>query len=365
MDKESGPRSATIEDVARQAGVSTATVSRTFAGNYPVAESTRLKVTRAATDLGYIPNAHAQALAGSRVRSIGIVLNDLVDPFFAFIARGAEQAASSLGRLSLIAATGGNADREIAVTDLLLQQRTNLVILVGGSFSDESYRRKMAARARALHGIGSALVLCGRPSLGVDDLTCQIEYDNADGAAAVTDHLISRGHERILYLGGPDGLSTTAARLEGHRRALTARGIRPDPGLVEIGSFGREFGYATLSRRLERARDFTAIFAANDIVAEGAYQALREKGLQVPTDVSIVGYDDVPVARQLSPGLTTVRIPLEGLGAEAVRIGLAAVDGPKGSARSVQLGTHVILRGSTAERPGARRRPVTTEEEAP
>ncbi|MEU6423642.1 LacI family DNA-binding transcriptional regulator [Streptomyces spiralis] len=351
-------RRATIRDVARQAGVSTATVSRVLNQNYPVAESTRERVETAMRELGYVVNAHARALAGVSTRTVGIIVNEIVDPFFAFIARGVEREAARTGRLCLVCCAQSDPRRELAFVDLLHEQRADAVVLVGGSVADRAYLGQLTRRAADLHAGGSSLVLCGRPSLGGKVPAAAVEYDNEGGAFAITDHLLTQGHERILYLGGPPDLSTTRDRLAGYRRALELRGVRPDPALVHTGLFGKSFGYRRMGELLRSRLEFTAVFAANDIVAAGAAQAMEEAGLRIPDDISLVGYDDVPVAEEMRPRLTTVHIPLEEMGRQAVRLGLPGDDADdewRAPATGVQrLGTHIVVRDSVA--PRARRR---------
>ncbi|MGX1668195.1 LacI family DNA-binding transcriptional regulator [Streptomyces sp. NPDC055400] len=344
-------RRATVVDVARLAGVSTATVSRVMNRNYPVAAATRERVEEAMRELGYVVNAHARALAGVSGRTVGIIISDVVDPFYAYIARGVEREATAGGRLCLVCSTQGDPQRELAFIELMHERRADAVILVGGSVADRGYRTELARRARELDAGGSKLVLCGRPSLGKDAPTVGVEYDNEGGAFAITDHLLSEGHERILYLGGPPGLSTTKERIAGHRRALEQRGRPRDPALVQPGAFSRQFGHHRMAELLRDGPEFTAVFAANDIVAAGAAQALEEAGMRVPHDVSLVGYDDVPVAQELRPRLTTVHIPLEEMGRQAVRVALSGGDEDDWRAPTtgtLRLGTHLVVRGSVA-----------------
>jgi len=342
-------RSATVSDVAARAGVSTATVSRVLNGNYPVARATRQSVLDAVAALGYSANAHARALAGSATRTVGIIINDMVDPFFSYVARGVEMEAARSGRLCIVGTSHGEASRELELIDQMREERADAVIVVGGAFDDATARRKMAERARALADIGSVLVLCGRPSVGADVPTKLVGYDNEGGAFALTEHLLGQGHRRILYLGGPHGLSTTVSRLAGYRRALIARGIEPVDELIHEGRFGRSFGYDAMTRILGTDLDYTAVFAANDLVAAGALQALTDVGVRVPEDVSLVGYDDIPQSFELNPKLTTVHVPLEEMGREAVRIAVADQDafGRHSDDESI-VGTHVVVRDSVA-----------------
>ncbi|MCF3123932.1 LacI family DNA-binding transcriptional regulator [Streptomyces arenae] len=347
------PRRTTVLDVAARAGVSSATVSRVLNGNYPVARATRDRVDAAVAELGYVVNAHARALAGTSSRTVGIIVHDVVDPFFAHIARGVERAASEAGRLCMVCCTHGDPRRELAFVDLLHEQRADAVVLVGGAHQDRAYAREVARRARSLHSGGARLVLCGRPSVGRDVPTLSVEYDNEGGAFALTDHLLAQGHERILYLGGPARLSTTHDRLAGHRRALELRGAAAPPELVHTGAFSPAFGHQRLAHLLASGPEFSAVFAANDMVAIGALRALEEAGLRIPDDVSLVGYDDVPAAATLRPRLTTVRVPLEEMGREAVRIAVPDTESDAWrptAGGGVRLGTHIVVRDSVARR---------------
>ncbi|MFE9312130.1 LacI family DNA-binding transcriptional regulator [Streptomyces sp. NPDC006706] len=347
----SGQRRATVVDVAKRAGVSTATVSRVMNRNYPVSAATRERVEAAMRELGYVVNAHARALAGASGRTVGIIVSELIDPFYAYIARGVEREATDGDRLCLVCCTQGDPKRELAFIELMHERRADAVVLVGGSVEDRAYKAELARRARELDAGGSKLVLCGRPSLGDDVPTVGVEYDNEGGAFAITDHLIRQGHERILYLGGPPGLSTARDRLAGHRRALELRGIARDPELEQPGAFSRAFGYRRMAELLCGGTQFTAVFAANDIVAAGAAQALEEAGVRIPQDVSLVGYDDIPVAQELRPRLTTVRIPLEEMGRQAVRVALNGGDEDDWRAPTtgtLRLGTHIVVRESVA-----------------
>lgn len=353
-------RTSTIGDVARHAKVSTATVSRVLNGNYPVADATRERVLHAVAELHYTTNAHARALASAATRTVGIILNDFVDPFFSHILRGVEQQVSVTGHLAIVGAAHGDGERELTLIDRMREQRADAVIVVGGTVSNEKFRRRLAERAHILTSVGSQLVLCGRPPLGNGAPTKNVSYDNEGGAFAITEHLISQGHERILYLGGPADLSTTTDRLAGYRRALQSRGLHADDDLVHVGAFGRRFGYDRTrelidsgilrnaeSRRSE-AHAPTAVFAANDLVAAGALEALTAAGISVPYDVSLVGYDDIPQSFELSPKLTTVHVPLEEMGRESVRIALNEADPfDRNPGDSVTLGTHVVTRDST------------------
>ncbi|MFI5916235.1 LacI family DNA-binding transcriptional regulator [Dactylosporangium sp. NPDC051541] len=342
-------RRATIRDVASAAGVSIATVSRVLGGTYPSAPVTRSKVMRAVRDLGYVANSHARALAGISTKNVAIILNSVVSPFYAYVAQAVETQAAQEGRLVLISTTGGDLRRELGAVKLMQEEHADAVILVGNVVDSDEYRKRMAEYAHALASAGSQLVLCGRPSLGPDVPAIVVEYDNAGGARAATGHLLSAGHRRILYLGHKPGYTTSEGRLSGYRDALDGYGVPFDAGLrVDGATLERAEGHRLMRERLRAGEpDFTAVFAANDQIAAGARQALLERGLRIPEDISLMGYDDLPPAVDI--GLTTVHLPHDELGRTAVRLALRrdrdAVDD------HVVLGTHVVVRDSV--------RPVT------
>ncbi|MFD4604618.1 LacI family DNA-binding transcriptional regulator [Streptomyces sp. NPDC058464] len=333
----------TVKDVAARAGVSTATVSRVLAGNYPVAASTRMRVQRAAQELDYVLNASARGLRSTNSNTVAFVVADVKGPFFAHIADGVEQQAAEEGRLCLVCTTHNDPAREVAVINVLREQRVEALILVGGTVQTPEYVTRMARLARSLDAEGSRLVLCGRPSLGEDVPETVVEYDNEGGAFAMTSYLLSLGHERIVLL-GVENQSTAAARVAGYRRALESRGIPFDPELVVSGVHTRESGYQGTRELLSRGTAFTAVFAVTDIIAAGALKALREARVRVPEDVSVVGYDDIPLSLDLTPELTTVHVPHEELGRAAVRLALHRDRYPE---QRVKMGVHVVVRGSS------------------
>ncbi|MGP3976226.1 LacI family DNA-binding transcriptional regulator [Streptomyces sp. 8N114] len=354
-------RRATIRDVAARANVSVATVSRVLAGNYPVTYRTRTRVLRAVRSLDYVANAHARALAGGGPESVAFVLEDITGPSFAHIAAGVEQETARRGRLCLVCTTHGDKRREEDVVTLMREQRAAAVILAGGAERTAEYRERITAFAHQLDAAGSRLVLCGRPAPevppGGELPVTLVEYDNEGGAFGATAHLLSAGHRRVLFLGGLSANTTVQERRAGYHRALESYGLTPDPALVVDTPFTREGGLHGMRGVLAGRRaepGFTAVFAATDMVALGALEALREAGLRVPEDVSVVGFDDIPVSRELSPGLTTVHVPYEELGRSAVRMVLErrdSTDGGGAEEQRVRLGTHVVVRGSTAPPP--------------
>lgn len=342
---DEGRRPTTIRDVAAHAGVSVATVSRILSGTYPSAPATRGKVMKAVRELDYVANANARGLAGAGSRSVAIIVNSVISPHYAHVAQGVQTQAALEGKLCIVGTTGGDPERELATVQLMRQEHAECVILVGNVVADDAYRERMAEYARALAAAGSQLVLCGRPALGPDVPALVVEYDNTGGAYAITSHLLSAGHRRILFLGRRDGYTTPDARIAGYRAALADHRVPHDPELELEGTMERHEGYRMIRERLAAGpRDFTAIFAGNDLLAAGARQALREHGLRVPDDVSMVGFDDLPTAADID--LTTVHVPHEELGRTAVRLALERRQDRSGMNAHVMLGTHIIVRDS-------------------
>jgi LacI family transcriptional regulator len=357
----------TLADVAARAGVSSATVSRVLNGNYPVAGSTRERVQRAVEELDYVVNGQARALAAATSDLVGILVNDIADPFFGLIAGalqgeiGASQGRPGSGKLAVVCNTGGSPEAELTYLTLLERQRAAGVVLTGGAVEDAKHTAAVAARLCRLAASGTRIVLCGRPPLALPDADADvttIAFDNLGGARRLTEHLLSLGHRRIGYVTGPVERSTTRHRLEGHRAALAAHGLGPDTRagadaerLTVHGGYDRASGYDAALELLRRGEGMTAIVAANDTVALGVCAALRERGLSVPADVSVAGFDDLPFSVDASPALTTVRIPLQEAGARAGRLVMGRLAPPPGGLATVP--TELMVRGSTAPPPNA------------
>lgn len=337
-------RPSTIRDVAVKAGVSVATVSRALAGNYPVSDEARARVMAAVESLHYVINVHAKALSGGVAGPVALVMKDITGPSLAHVAAGVEQEAADRGRLSLVCATHDDSAREDDLVQLMREQHAAAVLLVGGVVPDEAYVRRMAGYAKALDAAGSRLVLVGRPAPKDGLPVTVVDYDNRGGAFQATSHLLAYGHRRVLFLGGESGLSSSDERRAGYRDALRAHGAERVEELDTTGTYTRASGFVRTRDALRTGLEFTAVFAASDMVALGALAALREAGLDVPGDISVVGFDDVPFASDLTPSLTTVRVPYEELGRTAVRMALARGDTLTDD--DVVLGTQLVIRQS-------------------
>ncbi|MFD7612851.1 LacI family DNA-binding transcriptional regulator [Streptomyces sp. NPDC059828] len=351
----------TLADVAARARVSPATVSRVLNGNYPVAATTRDRVLRAVDELDYVLNGPARSLAAATSDLVGILVNDIADPFFATIAGAAQTAigegASGRGggeKLAVVCNTGGSAERELTYLTLLQRQRAAAVILTGGALEDPDHTAAMSVKLAKLAAAGTTVVLCGRPPLPDGPGTATLSFDNRDAGRRLTEHLIALGHRRIGYIAGPAQRTTTRHRLEGHRAALAGAGVGEGEGrggnrLTVHGSYERRSGYDAAQELLRRDPGLTAIAAANDTVALGACAALREKGLRVPEDVSVAGFDDLPFSVDAVPALTTVRLPLYEAGVRAGRLAVGTEAPPPGGV--AMIGAELMARASTAPPP--------------
>jgi LacI family transcriptional regulator len=343
----------TLADVAARARVSPATVSRVLNGNYPVAANTRERVLRAVHDLDYVVNGPASALAAATSDLVGILVNDIADPFFGIMASAVQAELRGPGargggeRLAVVCNTGGSPERELTYLRLLQRQRAAAVVLTGGateSSADAAHTAAIGKKLRRLTETGTRVVLCGRPPVPGTGAVA-LAFGNRAGAQRLTRHLLDLGHRRIAYLAGPEERTTTRHRLEGHRAALRAAGLPDAPDLVLHGGYDRGSGYTATRELLRREPGLTAVAAANDAVALGACAALREQGLAVPGDVSVTGFDDLPFSQDAVPALTTYRLPLAAAGARAGRIAAGREDAPDQGVATVE--GELVVRGST------------------
>lgn len=329
----------TSADVAARAGVSRTTVSFVLnaTAGVNISQATRDRVILAATELDYHPHASARQLAGGRSHMIGLVLRQSTeqvagDASLVETLRGLASAARSAGFRVMVEPLAPEGTYEA----LLRSQHADGLVVSGPRVDDPSLRQLLLD--------GFPIVLQGALP-GVD--ATSVDVDNVAGARAAVDHLLALGHRRIACVTNAPLVYTAAQeRLQGYREALEAVGIEPDPVLVAEASFDAPSGHAATASLLART-SFSAAFVASDVVALGAIGALREAGLRVPEEVSVVGFDDIPLVAYFDPPLTTVRVPAYELGQAAGRALLERIDAPAASSRTL-LPTELIVRASTA-----------------
>jgi DNA-binding LacI/PurR family transcriptional regulator len=312
-------RRPTIKDVARHAGVSVSTVSYALNDSGPVAPEKRARVLAAVQELGYAPNQSARSLKRRRVSSIGLIVPDLRNEFFALVAEGVVEEGQRHDVTVVLCSTDASAEREAYYATLLRTQRLDGVIYLSGT--------GVSPRALAELAALRSVVFVDERVLGLD--VPFVGSHNRRGARDVAAHVLEAGHERLAFVTGPPVLWTSEQRLAGYREALAAAGHDPDAVPVAAGDYRQPSGYAAAERLLAApaGRRPTAILCANDLMAIGVMQYCRDHGLEVPGDVSVTGFDDVPLAALLSVPLTTVRQAAGEMGRRAAELLLAHVAG--------------------------------------
>jgi LacI family transcriptional regulator len=307
------PSRANLADVARRAGVSLSTASRVVSDNgYPVAEATRRRVLEAVRELSYSPSVLARALVTKRTHIVGVIVGDVEDPYFAEIVRGVEDVARRAGYLVIVCNADRDPKTELGYLRTLLDYRADGVILAGGGVVDKEYELPLRHVVTRLERQGTIVVALAKVMAPVPCIT----IDNRAPAAAMARHLLDLGHRRIGVVAGPGNITTAQVRLQGVRDALGPRGL--PASMVADGGFTVGGGERAATRLLDRVRPPTAIFALNDQMAIGALTAARRLGLEIPGDVTIVGFGDTTAARQAWPPLTTVSVPRHEMGAAAM-----------------------------------------------
>lgn len=306
------------------------------AAEYPVRPETRQRVLETIDRMGYRPNDLARALLHRRTNVVGLVLPDISNPYYPVLARGVEDAASTAGCRVILC----NTDRDVTKTDryleTLVKSRVDGLIIAGGG-TDVTFDSQL------FEPYDTRIVLVGRHDLPYPS----VQVNNSAAARGATAHLLKLGHRAIAFIAGPFASHTAQDRLGGYRKALTDHGIPVDDQLLREGDFQEGGGYAaTLSLLDSGDRRPTAILAANDRMAFGAMTALSDRGRSVPHDMSLVGFDDVPLASYLRPALTTVAVPSYEIGHTALRMLIEDVPLDKGTTR--MLPTRLIIRNSCA-----------------
>jgi LacI family transcriptional regulator len=334
----------TIKDVAREANVSVATVSRVLNGSGPVSDETKRLISEIAGRMRYVPHSGARSLITSKTQTLGVLLPDLYGEFFSEVIRGMDDTAQKNGFHLLI--SRAYADRNGIETAIrAMRGRVDGVVAMSPDLD-----------ADALLNLPSTIpvvLLCSVPQGDeVDSLTIQ----NCRGAREMVAHLIERGHRRIAIIKGAARNYDAAERLRGYRLALKEAGVERDSALELDGDFTEAAGYGAALKLLELKDRPTAIFAANDSMAIGALSALRESGVEVPAQMAVAGFDDIPLARYMDPPLSSVHVPICELGARAVGLLLHGIAHKNDHARRRErVATELVIRRSTggesAERP--------------
>ncbi|GAA4843124.1 transcriptional regulator DegA [Paenibacillus vulneris] len=329
----------TIYDVAEAAGVSIATVSKVINGTGRISDKTRKHVTNVMEELKYQPSMVASALTGKSTFTVGLTLPDLANPFFAEIARAVEDRGHEYGFNVFICSTDNDPDREIKYFSLLTQKRVDGVIVATRTQKD-LFLKKLIQQ-----NVPIALITGEMPTLAVDT----VMVDDFLGGYQAGTHLVEQGHRRIAILAEDVNTMSNRERIRGCKQAMTSAGLEVDERLVTSGDFTVSGGKEAMLRLLDMEEPPTAVFACNDLLAIGAIQGARERGLQLPQQLSVVGFDNTILATIIDPPLTTVAQPIQEIGRQAMDLLVQEIKGEKSMKQRVVLMPELVVRGSTAE----------------
>ena len=330
---------ATIKDVARLAEVSVTTVSHVVNGTRHVAPAGRARVEQAIRELGYVPSAIARSLKSNNTRTLGMLIPNSSNPYFAEVVHSVEDRCFGAGYNLILCNTKDEAHRQGTYLQVLAERRIDGLIVVSTGHD--------ASLAQQLQGLTIPTVLVDR-AIEVPEQPCDlVETAHRQGGWLATQHLLGLGHRRVACIGGPEGLLPSEQRIAGWRDALAASGLDAT-GLLWHGQFTSQGGFEAMQALLNLPQPPSAVFVANDLMAMGALCAAHEHHLRVPEALSIVGFDDIELAAFTSPPLTTVAQPKQQIGALAVDMLLERIDGKRRDRRQVLLQPELRQRGSTA-----------------
>ncbi|ENF8746638.1 substrate-binding domain-containing protein [Vibrio fluvialis] len=328
---------ATMKDIARLAGVSTSTVSHVINKTRFVSDEIAERVNKAAQDLNYAPSALARSLKMNRTKTIGMLVTTSTNPFFGEVVKGVERSCYHQGYNLILCNTEGDHERMKSSINTLLQKRVDGVILMCSTLAGE--RIDMFERYPDI----PVVVMDWGPMLFASD---KIQDNSLQGGYMATKHLIECGHKEIGCITGPLIRQQAQMRYEGYKRAILEAGLEINPKWIVEADFECEGGYEAMNKMIERGELPSAIFVSNDMMAMGAINAANEHGLSIPEDVSLIGYDDIHIAKFMSPALTTIHQPKYRLGKAAVETLLKKLDKETNEAQVVQLEPTLVVRKS-------------------
>jgi DNA-binding LacI/PurR family transcriptional regulator len=335
-----------IRQIAQRAGVSIATVSRALNNKGPLREETRQKILAIAQELDYRPNPMAQSLTTKQTNTIGLILPELVDEFFMNIIHSIDEEAFRASCFLMVASSHSQRNVVETLLDFMASGRVDGLILMAPQMNAEI--------VQLIRRTKRPIVLLNSSQKKESIVTFNI--NNHQGAWSVTEHLWQHGYRQIAMIQGPAGNIDAEERFRGYSEALSAYGCKPHPDLIMPGQFNQESGYYAFNRLMSQRNRPDAIFAANDMMAIGAFEAAKNFHLRIPEDIAVVGFDDIYACRLLSPRLTTVHVPINELGSKAIcylfRMISGEVDIHQGHHEEISTG--LILGGSCGCQAGGR-----------
>jgi len=337
--EENGERKLNIGEIARRANVSTATVSRTLNQSGAVRPETARKVWRAAAALNYYPNSHARALVSGRSRLLGLIVSDITNPFFPELVHSFESLATQHQYDLILTSTDYQTVRMTGCVRRMLERKVDGVAIMTSEM-DLGLIKELARR-----GVPLVFMDVGR----VGPRMSHVLIDYAHGIRQAVDHVVALGHKRIAFITGPLDLHSARTRRQAYIEGVRAHGIRPDPKLVREGTHTAEGGLRAMEALLRVARPPTAVVCSNDWTAIGALHAIDAAKLRVPGDISVIGFDDIPLASYTNPPLTSVRMSAGDVGSTAFDALFKLVDGERLEGDVYQIPTKLVVRSSSGK----------------
>jgi LacI family transcriptional regulator len=331
----------TIVDVARLAGVSVSTVSHVINGTRRVSTATTSAVKSVIDEVGFAPNALARSLKTASTRSVGIAISAISNPYFSDIIRAVQTECARLGMEVFLSDTQDDPDRELAVVTALRQRRIDGLILAPSA----------GAEGRALAFLRATKMPCVLVDRAISEDFDQVGVNNREAMRALVEHVVARGHRRIGYVGGNPGFATTLERIAGYRDALRAAGCVADDHYVATGNATTGCAAAAAEGLLSLPEPPTALVAGNNLATIGVMTALRRRGLRVPRDVSVVGFDDFEWADCFEPRLTLVAQPCADIGRLAAELLMQRIVDPMGARKTLRLDAVIVERDSCGAPP--------------
>ena len=326
----------TLKMVAEKAKVSVNTASRAINNRPDISLHTKKRVLQIAKELGYIRNAAAVALRTKKTGTIGVVIADNRNPFYAEVLNGIEEAAREKNYHIILANTQRDYKKEEEAINLLLAKRIDGLLITPVQDRDDDIKNLIDANI--------PFVVVGRDFENIE--VDAVYNDEVKGGFLATEYLIKKGHKRIALIDGFLYKSPAKSRLEGYKKALNKYRISWDESLVSVGDINIEDGYERTKQMLEENLYFTAIFAYNDMMAFGSMQAIKEKGLRIPEDIGLVGYDDIPFSSLISPALTTIKLKKQELGVESAKLLFSRINGGRKKTKKIRLDVELKIRES-------------------
>lgn len=330
----------TIHEVAKRAGVGSITVSRVINHSGYTSTETRERVEKAIAELDYVPNTLARSLRSRRTNTIGLIVTDITNPFFTTLARGVEDAANDAGYTVIFCNTDESTAKEEKYLNVLLQKQVDGLLLVP--------TENRVSTIQQIQKQGTPVVVLDRriSAINVDSVRC----DSIDGAYQLTKYLVSLGHRQIAVMSGSEGVSTADDRITGYRKAMVEAGIAIDEGYIFRGDFTLKSGYSMTKQAINLPLRPTALIAANNFITIGAMKALQEVEMEVPDDIALVGFDDLPPAIVTFPFFTVASQPSYEMGTLAMQLLLERLEGKnRDSFQEIILPTQLIVRRSSGQ----------------